>query len=87
MFVRLCEETVCHDSCEKEQKEKKGQNKTHPVMILHAALLFYQTTRVVFSPKDVYLVCQLSLIIAEGGFSTHNRFPQNVPHSLRLSFL
>lgn len=32
-------------------------------MILHAALLFYQTTRVVFSLKDVYLVCQLSLII------------------------
>lgn len=56
-------------------------------MILHVALLFYETTRVVFSPKDIYLVCQLSLIIAEGGSSTHNRLPQNIPHSVRFSYL
>lgn len=60
----------------KKKEKRKTQIKTHPVMILHAALLFYQTTRVVFSPKDIYLVCQLSLIIAEGGCSTHNGFPQ-----------
>lgn len=44
-------------------------------MIIHAALLFYQTTGAVFSPKGIYLVCQQNLI-AEGGSSTHNRFPQ-----------
>lgn len=66
----------------RQRKRKKG--KIHPVMIIHAALLFYQTTGAVFSPKDIYLVCQQNLI-AEGGSSTHNRFPQNILHSVRFS--
>lgn len=88
MFAWLCEETVyVMIVIKKKEKKKKRQYKTHPGMILHVALLFYQTTGIVFSPKDMYLVCQLSLIVAEGGSSTHNSFLQNMPHSVRLSCL
>lgn len=69
----------------KREEKKKKKGKIHPVMIIHEALLFYQTTGAVFSPKDIYLVCQQNLIIAEGGSYTHNRFPQNIPHSVRFS--
>lgn len=69
----------------KREEKKKRKDKIHPVMIVLAVLLFNQTIGAVFSPKDIYLVCQQNLIIAEGGFSTHNRFPQNIPHSVRFS--